>query len=243
MHNYHFFIVIAVLLLTSCKTSPISTNMKTVDKNGLSAADRAVGWTSLFNGSDMNQWRVYREEGVRGWKIDDNDMVALGLHGKSADLISKDTFSNMELYLEWNIFAGGNSGIFYNVREGEDLHAVYYTGPEYQLCDDKGYDGNLTDKQLSGANYDMEAPSSKEIVKRAGEWNSSRIIVDEGEVEHWLNGKKVVSYTLKSPKWEEQKVNSKWKDMKSYAAYKSGHIALQDHGNEIRFRNIKVRRL
>ena len=243
MHNYHFFIVFTVLLLTSCKTAPTSDKMKSVDKNGLSAADRAVGWTSLFNGTDMSHWKVYREEGVRGWKIADGDMVALGLHGNSADLITIDTFSNMELYIEWNISAGGNSGIFYNVREGKDLHAVYYSGPEYQLLDDKGYEGNLTDKQLSGSNYDMEAPSSKELVNPAGEWNSSRIIVDEGHVEHWLNGKMVVSYDIGSAKWEDQKMNSKWKDMKSYAAYKSGHIALQDHGNEIRFRNLKVRRL
>ncbi|MFT6807193.1 MAG: hypothetical protein ACJA01_000412 [Saprospiraceae bacterium] len=243
MQNYHLIIVLIALLLTSCKTAPGSNFLKSVDKNGLSAADRAVGWVSLFNGTDMNHWRVYREEGVRGWKVEDGDMVALGLHGNSADLITKDTFSNIELYVEWNIADGGNSGIFYNVREGDELHAVYYSGPEYQLLDDTGYKGNLTDKQLSGSNYDMEAPSSKNEVKLAGEWNSSRIIVDEGHVEHWLNGKMVVSYDIGSAKWQDQKMNSKWKDMKSYAAYKSGHIALQDHGNEIRFRNLKIRRI
>jgi len=216
--------------------------MKTVDKNGLTAADRAVGWTSLFNGSDMDQWRVYKENGVRGWKVENGDMVALGLEGKSADIITRDTFGNMELYLEWNISAGGNSGIFFNVREEDEYPTVYYSGPEYQLLDDAGYEGKVTEKQLTGSNYDMEGPSKK-VVKPAGQWNSSRIILDQGHVEHWLNGKQVVSYDIGSEKWKAQRSDSKWKDMKSYAAYPSGHIALQDHGKEIRFRNLKVRRL
>lgn len=242
MSLYHFLSLVGLILLLSCRSTHIPKQMITVSSNGLSAADKAVGWQSLFNGHDMNQWRVYRETGIRGWKIEDGCMIALGLHGNAADIITKDTFGNLELYLEWNISSGGNSGIFFNVREGEGLGSVYLSGPEYQLLDDAAYRDEVKDSQLSGSNYDMHAPSSQ-AVRPAGQWNTSRLIVDEGHVEHWLNGIMVVSYDIGSPSWKAQKVASKWREVDSYAAYPSGHIALQDHGNQIRFRNLKIRRL
>lgn len=210
--------------------------------NVLSGADQALGWTSLFNGKDMNHWRVYRESGLRGWAIRDDAMVALGLDGPSADIITKDTFSNFELSLEWKIAKGGNSGIFFNVREREHLDAVYHTGPEYQLVDDEGFGYPLEDWQMTGANYAMHPPKVK-AYNPQGEWNHSRIIVDNGKVQHWLNDRLVVRYELWTPEWEALKRGSKWKDYPEYGMHKSGHIALQDHGEESYFRNLKIRRL
>ncbi len=241
MIDFRFFLFFALLALISCST-PQQASTQQVTVNGLSPADKAVGWQSLFNGNDMNQWRVFNETTVRGWKVENEIMTALGIQGKSADIITKDTFSDFELSLEWKIAEGGNSGIFFHVREGEGLKAVYYSGPEYQLLDDQAYEGKITDKQKSAANYDMQAPSI-DATKPAGQWNHSRLIVDGDHVQHWLNGKKVVSYIINSTEWKTQKINSKWKHVETYAKFPSGHIALQDHGKQISFRNIKVRRL
>jgi hypothetical protein len=124
----------------------------------------------------------------------------------------------------------------------EENGASYESGPEYQLIDDLGYPSKLSDKQLSGSNYDMQAPSAK-VAKPAGEFNHTKIVINKGHVEHWLNGTKVVEYELWSSAWENQKANSKWKDVKPYGMSKKGYIALQDHGGGIAFKNIKIKPL
>ncbi len=198
------------------------------------------GWEVLFDGQSMEKWRVYNEEGIRGWELRDGEMVALG-QAPSADIITLDTYSNFDLIVEWAISKGGNSGIFFNVVERADLGAVYYTGPEYQLLDDVAYP-NISARNKSGSNYDMHEPSEVPV-KPQGEYNTSRIRVVNGHVEHWLNGVKVVSYNLWSDEWNERVQGSKWKNYPLYGKAKSGHLALQDHGNEIRFKNVRVKRL
>jgi len=239
MRHASIGLLFALIFAFACSTPKPQNNLKFVNENGLSAADRAVGWTSLFNGMDMSQWRVFKEESVRGWEVRDGMMIALGK--QSADIITRDTFSNFELSLEWNISKKGNSGIFFNVRERDTNEAVYHTGPEYQLLDDHAFP-NSKKVNLTSANYDVHPPTL-DVSKPSGEWNISRLIVDEGHVEHWLNGSKTVTYNLYSNDWKDRVVKSKWKDVDSYAKFSSGHLALQDHGGEIRFRNIKVRRL
>lgn len=210
--------------------------------NIMSGADKALGWTSLFNGKDLSQWRIYKGDGMDGWQIKEDAMVALGIPGKSADAITIDTFSNFELSIEWKISKGGNSGIFFNVREEDSLEAVYHSGPEYQLVDDEGFSDPLEDWQMTAANYAMHPPKIKSYNPQ-GSYNHSRLIVDHGHVQHWLNDRLIVRYELWTPEWEALKQAGKWKDFPSYGYYKSGHIALQDHGNSISFRNIKIRRL
>ena len=210
--------------------------------NKLSAADKALGWVSLFDGQSMNQWRLYRGDNVEGWEIRGDDMVALGNEGKPSDIITRDTFKNFELSLEWKVSRGGNSGIFFNVREGDHLDAVYHTGPEYQLVDDGGFSPPLEDWQKTGANYAMHPPKI-EVHRPLGSFNHSRIIVNKGKVQHWLNDRLVVRYELWTPEWEVLKSEGKWKDFPEYGKYHSGHIALQDHGKETFFRKIKIRKL
>lgn len=217
-----------------------STNNKQKD-NTLTKKEKKQGWILLFDGATMNGWRAYKNKESDGWDVKDGELYCkeTGVK-KRADLITNSQYENYELLIDWKITPKKNSGIIYMVTE--ENGATYESGPEYQLIDDIGYPSKLTDKQLSGSNYDMHAPTAK-VVKPAGEWNQTKIIINKGHVEHWLNGTKVVDYQLWSPEWEQLKANSKWKDVKPYGMSKSGHIALQDHGGGVAFKNIKLKPL
>jgi len=209
--------------------------------NTLSKKEKKEGWVLLFDGTTMTGWRSYKNKEQEGWSVKDGELYckAEGVT-KRADLITNSKYENYELQIDWKISPKKNSGIIYMATE--ENGASYESGPEYQLIDDTGYPAKLQDKQLSGANYDMHAPSSK-TVKPAGEYNHTKIVINKGHVEHWLNGTKVVEYELWTPEWEQTKAKSKWKDVKPYGMSKSGHIALQDHGGGIAFKNIKLKAL
>lgn len=199
-------------------------------------------WISLFDGETMNGWRAYQNKEIDSWDIQDG-----ALHCKSfddaklrADLVSNEQYENFELMVEWKISHQGNSGIIY--RASETLKDPYLTGPEYQVLDDQNYPGETLPTRMTGANYDMHAPSVKNL-KPVGEWNETKIVVNGNHVEHWLNGDKVVEYELQSEDWKARKEASKWKDTEGYGMESKGHIDLQDHGNEVWFRNIRIRKL
>lgn len=213
--------------------------------NVLAETEKADGWSLLFDGESMDQWRLFNHDTLMGWAIQSGEMVALGEggpDGHGADIITKEKFDNFDLSLEWKMSEGGNSGIFFNVVEGDQYEAVYHTGPEYQLIDDKGFPGDLLDSQHSGANYSMHAPTSI-TSNPVGEFNLSRIRVEDGHVTHWLNGEKVVEYDLWTTEWQALIDAGKWDDYPDYGKARSGHLALQDHGNKIWFKNIKIKRL
>ncbi|MEL6852961.1 MAG: DUF1080 domain-containing protein, partial [Bacteroidota bacterium] len=141
-----------------------------------------------------------------------------------------------------NIPAGGNSGImFHVVNDPKKYNATYVTGPEYQLLDDAAY-ADANPKNLTGGNYDMHAPYQPPV-KKAGEWNHTRIRVEDGMVTHWLNGRKLLSYELWTEDWEKRVKKSKWKKHEGYGKATTGRIALQDHDHPIRFRNLKIKSL
>lgn len=209
--------------------------------NTLTKKEAEQGWILLFDGETTKNWRPFRNRQSDGWKVINGELVNISeVVAKRADLISEEKFDNFELVFDWKIAKGGNSGVIYRVTE--DNGATYESGPEYSLIDDEGYAVKLNDVQKSGANYDVHAPTAF-VSKPIGEFNHSRIIVNNAHVEHWLNGKKVVEYVFWSPEWEAKKNASKWKDVKPYGMAKSGHIALQDHGGGAWFRNIKIRKL
>lgn len=213
-----------------------------ITHNRLTDTEKAAGWTLLFDGQSMDQWRLYKRDTLVGWAIVDGQMQALGEKGLSADIITKETYENFELSVDWKISEAGNSGIFFNVVESEALNGVSESGPEYQLIDDEGFPADLADWQKTGANYAMHtAPTAKP--NPVGEYNTARIRVKEGHVEHWLNGKKLLEYDMWTDDWQERINAGKWKDYPQYGRAKSGHIALQDHGNQIWFKNIKIREL
>ena len=210
--------------------------------NTLTKQEVEDGWALLFDGKTINNWKTFNGGVVTGWKIIDGELHNSGVgsdHG--GDIITKKQYANFELYLEWKVAQGSSSGIFYHVQEGL-TNAIYESGPEYQLIDDKGWPTELEAWQHSGANYGMDAPENTKI-KPIDEWNSTRIIVNGPHVEHWLNGNKVVEYQLWTNQWLQHKSESKWADAPNYGMAKTGHIGLQDHGGLTMFRNIMIREL
>lgn len=228
------FLVFAIIIM-----SFMSDNKQ--KDNTLTAKEKKEGWKLLFDGTTMTGWRSYQNKQTDNWDVKNGELYCKeeGVT-KRADLITAENYENYELQIDWKISPKKNSGIIYMVTE--DNGATYESGPEYQLIDDIGYPGKLSDKQLSGSNYDMNAPTAK-VAKPAGEFNHTKIVINKGHVEHWLNGTKVVDYQLWSPEWEQTKANSKWKDVKPYGMSKTGHIALQDHGGGVAFKNIKIKPL
>ena len=175
--------------------------------------------------------------------MEDGTLKALGLGDDlEGDIMTREKFVDFELSLEWKISKGGNSGILFMVHEDSAYHAVYETGPEYQILDDVGYPDPVEDWQLAGANYAMHTIEHKEL-KPAGQWNTARIVKKGAYVEHWMNGKMILEYELWTEDWKARVASGKWKDYPGYGKFETGHIALQDHGDKVWFRNIKIRKL
>ncbi|HEU4902224.1 MAG TPA: DUF1080 domain-containing protein [Flavisolibacter sp.] len=227
-----------LVLLCSC-SSPIKT---TGTQTG--NTDESKGWKSLFDGKTLNGWRTYKNKPADSWTANDGMLYCKGkVTNKSAshaDLITVDEFENFDLEMDWKIAPQGNSGILYMVTE--EFPSSYLSGPEYQLIDDVHFPEKLADWQKTAANYAMD-PAPTAEPKAAGEWNHTRIVVNKGHVEHWLNDKKVVDYQLWTDDWHKKKATGKWKDAPGYGLAKKGHIALQDHGSEAWFKNIRIREL
>jgi len=208
--------------------------------NTLSEKEKKEGWRSLFNGKNIDGWRTFQGKEITGWKVVNGVLNNSGVgsdHG--GDIITREKFQDFELSLEWKIAPQSNSGIFYHVNEKIGT-AIYESGPEYQLIDDKGWPDKLRDDQYSGANYGMHAPKNA-VVKSLNDWNQTRIIVDGSHVQHYLNGVKVVDYELWNSDWKMLKEKGKWKDYPYYGMARKGQIGLQDHGGLAQFRNIKIK--
>jgi hypothetical protein len=232
------FSCLAVSLLFSCDETK-----KTTNTNEMTTTDTA-GYTSLFDGQTLAGWRTYQNKPADSWTVKDGTLYCKGSttdkSDRRADLITTGQYENFDLSLDWKISPQGNSGIMYLVTE--EFPAAYLSGPEYQIIDDNNFPEKLEDWQKTGANYAMDAaPTAKP--KPVGEWNHTRIVVNNGHVEHWLNGDKVVDYQLWTDEWKQKKTTGKWKDAAGYGVSKKGHIALQDHGSEAWFKNIKIKAL
>ncbi|MCB9351116.1 MAG: DUF1080 domain-containing protein [Lewinellaceae bacterium] len=239
--------VITSFALYSCNSSaektPASETEATVEKPATTESD----WIALFDGSSTQGWRGFNQETLpENWVIEEGTLKSLGTGGDiGGDIVYGDReFEDFELSLEWKISDGGNSGIFYHVLEGEQYKAPYENAPEYQLIDDIGFPEKLEDWQQVGADYAMyPADPAKKIVKKAGEWNTSRIVFRKEKAEYWLNGQKVVEFVPWSDDWMARRNSGKWDDYPDYGKAEKGLIALQDHGSFIWFRNIKIREL
>lgn len=228
-------LIVAILfLISSCTKKPAL--------NTLSQKEINDGWELLFDGKSFDNWKTFNGGAVTGWKIEDGILYNSGVGSDyGGDIITKDEFADFELTLEWKVAPESNSGIFYHVQEGL-TDAIYESGPEYQLIDDKGWPEQLEAYQYSGANYGMNAPENAEVAP-VNEWNTARIVVKNPHVEHWLNGQKVVEYDLWSEDWQKRKAKGKWAEAIHYGEAKTGSIGLQDHGGLTMFRNIKIRRI
>jgi hypothetical protein len=236
---------IAILLACMACTKSAKETGET-PPNTLTEQQKAEGWQLLFDGQTMSGWRIFKGYPNDSWEVADGALhckppkTGEGAVNERSDIITENQYGNFELMLEWKISEAGNSGIMYRVTE--EFDQPYYSGPEYQVLDDEAYPGHTQPAQFTGANYDMHVAEPK-VTKPAGEWNQTKIVVNGNQVEHWLNGTKVVEYELGSEDWLNRKNNSKWKDASGYGMAAQGHIALQDHGNEVWYRSILIRPL
>jgi hypothetical protein len=205
--------------------------------NTLTPAEKADGWKLLFDGTNTDQWRGYKSETLpSAWMAMDGTLMK---DRPAGDIMTKERFGNFELALDWQISKGGNAGIFY--RGTEEYDHVYWSAPEYQILDDANAPDGHDRLTSAGAAYALYPPPAG-VVKPAGEWNTTRIVVNGAHVEHWLNGQKLLSYELWSPDWTAKVKASKFKDYPSYGKAKSGYIAIQgDHDGVLSLRNIKIK--
>ena len=236
--NLMMFILVTSAIIISC-----SGSKDTVD-NSLSKEEQEQGYKLLFDGKTMNGWRTYQNKSAESWFVDSGTLHCKGSSANygaiTADLMTKDQYENFDLLVDWKISPKGNSGILYMVTE--DNAYSFLSGPEYQIIDDKNFPEKLEDWQLTAANYAMD-PAPTAVPSPVGEWNHTRIVVNKGHVEHWLNGKKVVEYELYSDDWKKKKMAGKWKDVPTYGQSKKGYITFQNHGSEAWFKNIKIKEL
>jgi Domain of Unknown Function (DUF1080) len=208
--------------------------------NTLTDQEKAGGWNLLFDGTTTSGWRGYKKDAApEGWKVEDGSLALVGQ--KVGDLVTADEYENFEFSFEWKISKNGNSGVFYLVQEKPELKNTYNSGPEYQVIDNTGHaDGKNGFDRWSAANYALQAPK-KDASKPVGEWNVGKIVKNGAHVEHWLNGEKVVEYELWSDAWKVQVAASKFATMAAYAQARKGRLALQDHGNPVWFRSLKIK--
>lgn len=203
-------------------------------------ASAETGWRPLFNGKDLSGWRGYKTEVPPGrWRVQ-NGALVLGTEGTPGDLVTIEQFGDFDLEFEWKIAPGGNSGVFYFVQEDSAARHVWSTGAEMQVLDDEKHADGKLPSHRAGALYDLIAPS-KAAARPPGSWNSARITVRNGRIEHWLNGTMVVSTQWGDQQWNDLVAGSKFKAMPGFAKLTRGHLALQDHGDQVAFRNIRVR--
>lgn len=229
---------IAPILLMACSAVMAQTN------NTLTAKEKQEGWHLLFDGKTTDGWHSYLKPSAEpAWKVNDGTLqLDPAVKEGQGDIVTNGEYENFELSIDWNIADEGNSGIIFLVHEDKAYNATYLTGPEYQLLDNKKAEDNKKDSHLAASLYDIIA-AAKDAEKPAGQWNHSVIRLKNGELTFWLNGVQTVKTHLWDSNWKELVAKSKFKDWKGFAAYHKGHIALQDHGYHIAFRDIKIREL
>jgi len=238
--------IVSIVVVTSLLTSSCAKKTEEITENLLTENEIQEGWQLLFDGKATPGWRGFNgQEPLSGWVAEDGCLKSLGKGGDiGGDIVyDKEEFENFELVLEWKLSQGGNSGIFYHVREGKQYNAAYENAPEYQVIDDIGFPEKLEPWQSVGADYAMYFPDTARIVKPAGEWNESRIRFTPERVEYWLNGTSTLSFVPWSDDWNKRRLSGKWKDYPDYGQAKTGYIGLQDHGSVILYRNIKIKKL
>jgi len=209
-----------------------------ISHNALNDAESDDGWRLLFDGETLAGWRAYDSEmPPDGWRAENG---TLHRYGSGGDIMTMDVFEDFVLDLDWKISEGGNSGIFYRAVTG--LPNIYTGAPEMQVLDDANHPDGQNPLTSAGSVFGIY-PAPPGIVKPAGEWNHVRIVVNGNDVEHWLNGNLIVQYEFGTPSWKRRVADSKFADVPEYGAAREGHIGLQDHGDEVWFRDIKVREL
>lgn len=233
--KYFSMAIISAALLAGCGSS----------KNAMNGSDK--GWQKLFDGKTTTGWHTYGKSVVGSdWKVVDGVLFLDAKHktpGQGGDLVTNEEFENYHLKLDWKISPGGNSGIIFNVHEDlTKYNATYSTGPEMQVIDNNGHADAKIIKHRAGDLYDLIA-SSKENAKPVGEWNTSEIILNNGKLQLIQNGETIVTTTMWDDNWKQMVAGSKFKGWPGFGIYKTGKIALQDHGDDVWYRNVVIKKL
>ncbi len=240
-------ILITTLMFTFAFISPSHAQAP----NTLTDAEKKQGWKLLFDGKSSEGWRLYNHDQFpeKGWKVEDGLLTfdpfdENGERIHVGDIITTKKYENFELKMDWRVQKAGNSGIFYMAIE-QPTQPIYWSALEMQILDnehhpdsDRGKDGN----RKAGSLYDL-IPAKPQNAKPHGEWNSIMIRVKGAKVEHWQNGEKVLEFERWTPEWYEMLRNSKFVNHPEFGDAREGYIGLQDHGDLVSFRNIKIREL
>lgn len=226
-------------LLVAAAVLPSAAAAQEAPPNTLTAEERAEGWQLLFDGESLEGWRGYRTDSMPGgWHVVDGALARTG--GPGGDIVTRRAFGSFELSLEWKVEEGGNSGIFYLVNE--QAERIYEGAPEMQVLDDAHHPDGGSPLTSAGADFGLYGVP-RGVVKPAGRWNRAGIVVRDGHVEHWLNGRKVVEYELGSQDWKRRVADSKFAQWPLYGLARRGPVGLQDHGDPVSFRSIKIREI
>lgn len=214
-------------------------------QNTLSKQEKKEGWQLLFNGSTTNGWHKFGGGTVgNGWKVSDGAIFYDPSANDGGDIVTNEEFENFVLKLEWKVSKGANSGIMFYVHEDTSKYrAPWQTGPEMQVLDNINAEDNKAENHLAGTLYDLIGKKGDSRPKPVGEWNQAEIKCLNGKLDMYLNGVHIVSTVLWNDNWKEMIANSKFKDMPGFGTFKKGRINLQDHGHEVWFRNIKIKKL
>ncbi len=248
--KYLLLAVPAILLMAAYSFSPeILSAVKQAAPNTLSDAEKKEGWQLLFDGKTTAGWHTYGQTAVgSAWKVKDGTIVLEASEKSSyqtkggGDIVTNSEYENFDLKIEWKIAKNGNSGILFDVKEDPKYKETWHTGPEMQVLDNDGHPDGKIKKHRAGDLYDLISCST-ETVKAVGEWNLAEIRLNKGKLDLFLNGVNVVSTTMWDDNWWALVKGSKFVKMPDFTKYKSGRIALQDHGCDVWFRNIKIRKL
>jgi hypothetical protein len=237
-----------LLLMASSLMACHSSKNATMDNTSSPATKGDTGWISLFDGNSLTGWHSYGKSAPgAAWKVADN-AIYLDKTDKSegGDLVTNEEFENFDLKLEWKISPKGNSGIIFYINEGPSYDNTWKTGPEMQVLDNgtgsqSGHPDAQITKHRAGDLYDLI--TAKEAVKPVGEWNEVEVIANKGKLDFYMNGQHTLSTTMWDDQWRTMIANSKFKDMPGFGTFKKGRIALQDHGDNVWYRNIRIKRL
>lgn len=218
--------------------------------NTLTAAEQKDGWKLLFDGRRLDKvWRGFNQKtlpdnwGVLpGWGVLDDAMALVNVR-RPPDIITVEQFADFDFKFDWKlglINGGANSGVMFYVTENSE--STYHSGPEYQILDNARHADGKNPLTTAGACYALYPPS-RDVTRPIGEWNESRIVISAGKVQHWLNGEKIVEYDMNSDEWKAKVLGSKFKEWPTFGVARKGHIALQQHGGPVAYRNLKIKAL